>query len=79
MTVFLGTTQDLNESLDGIICTQGSKQVYVNRKTLEIGLHSDVLEFNEGKREIENVMNTSGLAIGNLQFMLNEKNRFMTF
>ena len=40
---------------------------YVNRKTLEICASSAVLEFNEGKNGIENVMMKVCLNIGELQ------------
>jgi len=51
-----GKTQNVNESLNGIIWSRCPKRVYVNRKTLEIGVHSAILEFNEGKSGIERVM-----------------------
>lgn len=41
-----GKTQNVNESLNGIIWTRCPKRVYVTKKTLEICVSSAVLEFN---------------------------------
>lgn len=41
--------------------------------TLEIGVNSAVLEFNEGKAGIERIMELAGLKIGALQLKENEK------
>jgi len=67
-----GKTQNVNESLNGIIWSCCPKRVYVNRKTLEIGVHSAILEFNEGKSGIERVMELAGVVIGELQSFQNE-------
>ena len=68
-----GKTQNVNESLNGIIWTRCPKRVYVTRKTLEIGVYSAVLEFNDGKRGIEKAMIIAGLNIGTFQSALSEK------
>ena len=47
--------------------------MYVNRKTLEIGISSAVIEFNEGKAGIEDVMKRARLPIGKLQSAQNKK------
>jgi hypothetical protein len=44
-----------------------------NKKTLEIGVYSAVLEFNDGKRGIEKAMIKAGLNIGTFQSALSEK------
>ena len=62
-----GKTQNVNESLNGIIWTKCPKRVYVTKKTLEICVSSAVLEYNTGKKGIEIVMNKAGLKIGRLQ------------
>ena len=62
-----GKTQNVNESFNGIVWTRCPKRVYVNRKTLEIGVYSAILEFNEGKSGIERVMELVGLEIGSQQ------------
>ena len=62
-----GKTQNVNVSFNGIVWTRCPKRVYVNRKTLEIGVYSAILEFNEGKSGIERVMELVGLEIGSQQ------------
>ena len=52
---------------NGIVWTRCPKRVYVNRKTLEIGVYSAILEFNEGKSGIERVMELVGLESGSQQ------------
>jgi len=68
-----GKTQNVNESLNGIIWTRCPKRVYVGRKTLEIGVSSAVLEFNNGKEGIFDVMKRAGLSIGEIQKQSTEK------
>ena len=58
-------TQNANERLNDVIWTKCPKRVYVNRKKMCV--LSAVLEFNEGKNGIENVMMKVGLNIGELQ------------
>ena len=43
-----GRTQNSNESLHSVIWVKCPKSVFVERQTLEIGVHSAVTEFNEG-------------------------------
>jgi len=45
----------------------------VSRKTLEIGISSAVIEFNEGKTGIEEVMKRAGLTVRKLQSAQNKK------
>lgn len=59
-----GKTQNVNEAMNGIIWTKCPKIVYVNRQTLELGTASALLEFNEGKEGIHNVMSKLGLTSG---------------
>lgn len=62
-----------NESFNGIVWTRCPKRVYVTRKTLEIGVNSGIIEFNEGKTGIEKVMKKAGLVVGHLQSLQNDK------
>jgi len=62
-----GKTQNLNEAFNNVVWTKCPKTVYVNRKTLEIGVASAVLEFNEGKDGILQVFKNVGLKIGQIQ------------
>ena len=49
------------------------KRVYVNRKTLEIGISSAIIEFNEEKSGIEAVLKGAKLSVGKLQSVQNQK------
>jgi hypothetical protein len=71
-----GKTQNVNEALNGIIWTKCLKTVYVSRKTLEIGIYSAVIIFNEGIEGIKEVMRKAGMEIGNVQRKTNEKISF---
>jgi len=67
-----GKTQNVNESFNGIVWTRCPKRVYVNRKTLEIGISSAIIEFNEGKTGIEAVLKGAKLSVGKLQSVQNQ-------
>ncbi|XP_065645296.1 uncharacterized protein LOC136075787 [Hydra vulgaris] len=56
-----GETQNANESLNSIIWTMIPKNVFVSRQTLEMGVSSAVLQFNEGCTDITNVFKAFGL------------------
>jgi len=76
-----GLTQNVNESFNGIVWTRCPKRVYINKKTLEIGVNSAILEFNEGKAGIERVMELTGMRIGCQQAKQNsnaQKRHLMT-
>ena len=62
-----GKTQNVNEAFNNVVWTKCPKTVYVNRKTLEIGAASAVLDFNEGKDGIFQVFKNVGLKIGQIQ------------
>ena len=70
-----GKTQNVNEPFNGIVWTRCPKRVFVTKTTLEIGVNSAIIEFNEGTRGIERVIQLIGLPIGKHQSMQNEKSR----
>ena len=51
-----GKTQNNNESLNGVIWKRCPKDVFVSKNTIEIGVASAVINFNDGSTEILNVM-----------------------
>ena len=51
-----GQTQNNNESLNGVIWKRFSKDVFVGRSTLEMGVASAVISFNDGLSGILKVM-----------------------
>ena len=57
-------TQNLFESLRSGICAKCPKNVFVERQTLEIGVCSAVIEFNEGFQGIHKVIEYMGLDTG---------------
>ena len=57
-------TQNDNESLNGVIWEKFPKDVYVGRTTLEMGMDSAVINFNNGASSILNVMKEYGLQDG---------------
>jgi len=67
-----GKTQNVNESFNGIVWSRCPKRVYVNRRSLEIGVHSAIIEFNDGKSGIESVIQLAGLVIGEQQSFQND-------
>ena len=52
-----GATQNVNESLNQIIWLKCPKAIYVERPTLEIGVYSAVLQYNEGPQALIHVLN----------------------
>jgi len=62
-----GKTQNVNESLNGIIWTRCPKRVYLGKKTLEMGISSAVLQFNIGRDGIFHVLEVAGLQLGTEQ------------
>ena len=59
-----GQTQNANESINQIIWAKCQKNVFVEKPTLEIGVYSAVLQFNDGALGVENVFNHFGLGEG---------------
>ena len=59
-----GETQNANESLNNVIWNKCPKSVYVGRPVLEMGVHSAVLEFNEGSCGIDSVFKHFGIQTG---------------
>ena len=59
-----GSTQNNNESLNGVIWTRCPKNVLVGLPVLEMSVSSAILTFNSGKRGIFDVFTNCGLEIG---------------
>ena len=59
-----GQTQNANESINQIIWTKCPKNVFVEKQTLEIGVYSAVIQFNDGAIGVEKVFNHFGLGEG---------------
>ena len=57
-----GQTQNTNEALNSIIWTRCPKNVFVNRSTLEIGVNSAIIHFNNGSIGVTEVFNHFGLS-----------------
>ena len=59
-----GKTQNANEGLNNIIWTRCPKNIFVQKSTFEMGVHSAVLYFNEGTSGVKRVMDHLNLEIG---------------
>ena len=59
-----GQTQNVNESLNGIIWTRCPKRVYVGRNIVEIGVSSAVINFNDGNLGLLPVFEKLGIDCG---------------
>ena len=57
-----GQTQNANEALNLIIWTRCPKNIFVNRSTLEIGINSAIIHFNNGSIGVTEVFNHFGLS-----------------
>ena len=51
-----GKTQNANEALNGIIWSRIPKTTFVGRETVEMGVHSAVLHYNDGRRGVLKVL-----------------------
>jgi len=58
-----GQTQNVNESLNGVIWTRVPKRVYVERTVLETGVASAVIYFNKGMQGLIPVFKELGMEI----------------
>ena len=56
-----GRTQNANESLNSLIWKRCPKSVFVSKSTIEIGVNSAVVEFNEGPSGVMSVFEEFGL------------------
>ena len=56
-----GKTQNANEALNGIIWSRVPKTVFVARETVEMGAHSAVIHYNDGRKGVLNVLQYFGL------------------
>ena len=59
-----GKMQNCNEALNNIIWTKCPKNVFLEREVLEIGVHSAILEFNEGPKGFYKVLNKFDMEPG---------------
>jgi len=57
-----GKTQNANEAINQVIWKRCPKDVFVNRSTLEIGVNSAVLQFNDGPIAITSVFKEVGIT-----------------
>ena len=58
-----GKTQNTNESINGVIWKKCPKEVYVSRTTLETGVDSAVVNFNDGANCLPDVIKDYGLKV----------------
>ena len=61
-----GKTENNNESLNGVIWKKCPKDVFVGRATLEIGVASAVINFNDDSSEVLNVLNSLKIEPGKI-------------
>ena len=59
-----GKTQNNNESFNGVIWKKCTKDVFVGRATLDIGVASAVFKFNDGSSGVLNVLNSLKIKSG---------------
>ena len=57
-------TQNQNEALDGLIWKKCPKDIFIKRDTLEMGVCSAILSFNDGAQGLCNVTKNLGLKVG---------------
>ena len=55
-------TQNTNEALNAIIWTRCPKNIFVGRRTLEMGVNSAILNFNDGSKGLSDVLNYFDLS-----------------
>ena len=56
-----GKTQNANEALNGLIWSRLPKTVFVGRETIEMGVNSAIIHFNDGRKGILKVLEQFGL------------------
>ena len=56
-----GKTQNANEALIGLIWSRSPKTVFVDRETIEMGVNSAIIHFNDGRKGILKVLEHFGL------------------
>ena len=59
-----GETQNVNEALNQIIWKKVPKDVFVGRTTLEIGVYSAIISYNDGFQGLKDVMKRCNLVPG---------------
>ena len=57
-----GQTHHTNEALNAIIWTRCPKNIFVGRRTLEMGVNSAILNFNDGSKGLSDVLNYFDLS-----------------
>ena len=53
-----GKTENFNESFNNIVWLKCPKTVFVNQQSIEVGVNSAILQFNDGAHGISNVLNS---------------------
>ena len=59
-----GLTQNANESLQSMIWDKCPKNTFLNKRVLEIGIFSAVIEFNDGQTGLMKVVESLGMESG---------------
>ena len=73
-----GQTQNVNESLNGMIWMRCPKTVFVGKKTVEMAVNSAVINFNDGFIDLGAVFEFLGLDVGSCTrngFIRSDRNR----
>ena len=56
-----GKTQNANEALSGLKWSRFTKTVFVGRETIEMGVNSAIIHFNDGRKGMLKVLEHFGL------------------
>ena len=59
-----GETQNINEAFNGIIWSKCPPNIFVGRKTLEMGVFSAVINFNDGESGLVRLLDLLRLPVG---------------
>ena len=59
-----GQTQNVNEALNKIVWSRCPKEIFVERKILQIGVASAVMQFNNGYKGLMSVFSRIGIVLG---------------
>ena len=55
-----GKTLNANEALNGLICSRLPKTLFVGRESIEMGVNSAIIHFNDGRKGILKVLEHFG-------------------
>lgn len=59
-----GETQNANEALDKVIWTKCPKTTFVELSTLEMGVHSAVIQYNDGLSAVKDLLDQFSIPFG---------------